>query len=721
MIQHYFKIAIRNLLKYKMQTLISIIGLAIGFTCFALSNLWIRYEMTYDNFHEGADRMYILYQKNIMNSLGYSTRMQYPVSTVLEKEFPEVEAACAYTRWKNITLNIEGQPSIETCEVQADSCFMKMFNVSLLTGSMDFMYDDNKIALTEEMAMRLFGTANVLGKTVKRNEGSEDITVCALLKSPEHSNLSFGFWGESDYFRSFQNDWMNTAFHIIIKLRKGINPETFQKKLSTYPKKADQRDISTLFENVQIMPLTKFQYSSINEDKPIEFHYLILFSLASGLLILCSIFNYLSLFVTRMNMRSREFSLRKVCGSSTWSLFTLLALEYTIMIFVSGLLGMTFVEVSLSSFRNMSGVSGNIYGETVFYFIGILLLSLLLLIPFILRYTPIKKTGKHFLFRKCNIVLQLIIGILFIFCISIIMKQLYYLKNTDLGWERKNIAAFKYIYPKNNEDDIANKTAQMPCTSEVLTGNWGLLPRGATMSLYFKDWEEKPDTVKGISIITICSGEELVRFYNLRLLAGEMLKADDVDKAVINETAAKAFGMNNPVGKKLYRGKKTITIIGLIKDFHTTPPTIAVEPVMLVGKRGIGGSHTGNGQILIKYHDGKWNDLKMQVDSLFAEDYPNIKYTLVNVEDVYAEYLKSDNTLLKLLSMIAVVCIMISSFGILSFVTLCCEQRRKEIAIRKVNGATIKNILGMIAKEYLGLLAIASIIAFPIGYVLMKQ
>ena len=167
MIFHYFKIAFRNILKYKTQSVISMIGLAVGFTCFALSNLWIHYETTYDNYHDGADRMYILYRTSIMEQHGYSTGMAYPASTILKNDFPEVEEVCAYSKWTNKTkIKTNEHTAIETYKIQADSCFMKMFNISIVSGNVDFMYSDDKVALTEETAIQLFGSTDVLGKEI---------------------------------------------------------------------------------------------------------------------------------------------------------------------------------------------------------------------------------------------------------------------------------------------------------------------------------------------------------------------------------------------------------------------------------------------------------------------------------------------------------------------------------------------------------------------------
>lgn len=722
MIQHYFKIAFRNILKYKTQSIISILGLAVGFTYFALANLWIHYEMTYDAYHEGADRMYILCKESVFGVNGYSTSMPYPASTLLKNDFPEVEAACAYTRWGQETdVKADGRV-VRTCEMQADSCFMNMFNISVLSGSMDFMYSDEKIALTEDVAMRLFGSVDVLGKEVK-NYNDDTRTVCAILANLNHSNMTFGCWGQGEYFRKWQNDWYNGSFEIIIKLRKGTNPIAFQRKLAANETKADPRDPHGVFENIRLIPLDEYHYSSINRYKSFQFYYLILFSVAGALVILCSLFNYLSLFITRMRIRSREIELRKVCGSSIGGVVILLFIEYLYIILLSGILGMALVEMALPAFKKMSGVSGNIYGESLLYFVGILLLSLLLLVPFAIRRSHIRNTGNKYMLRKVSIAFQLAIGLLVTFCIIVMMKQIYYLTNTDLGWERKNIASINLLYPDKDFETIADKIKQFSCTKEVITGHCCLLPKSSGFSQSFKNWDGKEDGMKSIDMLSLWNCEKIVSFYNLQLLEGEMVKPTETNKIMINESAVKALGMSEPIGKKLYLDNRAWTITGIIKDFHITAPTEPVPPYTLITEDILknSGFSIGKGQILIKFHDGKWKELKNRIDSIFTYEYPEVRYKLYNTEEEYTGYLKSEDALIKLLSFIAIVCMLIAAFGIFSLVTLSCEQRRKEIAVRKVNGAAIKDILLMFVKEYMLLLIIASVIAFPVGYVLMKR
>ena len=722
MIQHYFKIAFRNILKYKTQSIISILGLAVGFTCFALANLWIHYEMTYDAYHEGADRMYILCKESVFGVNGYSTSMPYPPSTLLKNDFPEVESACAYTRWGQETdVKADGRV-VRTCEMQADSCFMNMFNISVLSGSMDFMYSDEKIALTEDVAMRLFGSVDVLGKEVK-NYNDDTRTICAILANLNHSNVTFGCWGQGEYFRKWQNDWYNGSFEIIIKLRKGTDPIAFQRKLAANETKADPRDPHGMFENIRLIPLDEYHYSSINRYKSFQFYYLILFSVAGALVILCSLFNYLSLFITRMRIRSREIELRKVCGSSIGGVVILLFIEYLYIILLSGILGMALVEMALPAFKKMSGVSGNIYGESLLYFVGILLLSLLLLVPFAIRRSHIRNTGNKYMLRKVSIAFQLAIGLLVTFCIIVMMKQIYYLTNTDLGWERKNIASINLLYPDKDFETIADKIKQFSCTKEVITGHCCLLPKSSGFSQSFKNWDGKEDGMKSIDMLSLWNCEKIVSFYNLQLLEGEMVKPTETNKIMINESAVKALGMSEPIGKKLYLDNRAWTITGIIKDFHITAPTEPIQPYTLITEDILknSGFSIGKGQILIKFHDGKWKELKNRIDSIFTYEYPEVRYKLYNTEEEYTGYLKSEDTLIKLLSFIAIVCMLIAAFGIFSLVTLSCEQRRKEIAVRKVNGAAIKDILLMFVKEYMLLLIIASVIAFPVGYVLMKR
>lgn len=716
MLIHYLKIAIRNLLKYKTQSAICIVGLAVGFVCFALSALWISYEMTYDTSHRDADRLFLLYQKDILNNSGYSTWNCYPVSTLMKKEFPEVEASFLFNRVRG-TVSAEGKSPVSTYVIGADSCIMGVFDISVLEGSREFLYSSEKVvALTPDFARQLFGTTDVLGEKIQMYE--QEYTVCALVSGVgNHSNLSFGVWEGRDFSRYWDN-WSSMLGSIVIKLREETTIEAFQKKITDYANRSTDRRFSSLLKEIFFIPLPEFRYAPFNEDRGLELNYLVLFSVVGALVILSSLFNYLALFVSRMRMRRREIELRRVCGASRFRLFGMFAVEYLLLLLIAGLIGMMLIEVLLPVFRRLSSVQGDVYAHSLLYFAGIALFSLLCLVPFV-RYKAGGAGGRN-LFRKVSVFVQLTVSILFVFCLAVLLKQIFHLRHTDIGWERENVAAFRYLYPDDRIDGIIRSIEQMPGVSEMLKKHNTLLGMRVYMSIRADEWDGKQEGDNPLQVEVIPEGEAFVRFYGIRLVAGELMKPGEKNKVVLNEAAVKALGIHNPVGKKIrFGGGELCTISGVIRDFHVGPPTIPVNPTVLVGE-GQFYNVTVTG-VAVKYQEGKWKELERNVNLLMEKEYPEVDYHFISMSDAYDEYLESEYLLMKLLVFVSVICILVSAFGIFSLVTLTCRQRRKEIAVRKVNGATVRDILLIFAKEYFILLTLAALLAFTAGYVVMKR
>lgn len=715
MLIHYLKIAIRNLLKYKTQSAICIVGLAVGFVCFALSALWISYEMTYDTSHRDADRLFLLYQKDILNNSGYSTWNCYPVSTLMKKEFPEVEASFLFNRVRG-TVSAEGKSPVSTYVIGADSCFMGVFDISVLEGSREFLYSSEKVvALTPDFARQLFGTTDVLGEKIQMYE--QEYTVCALVSGVgNHSNLSFGVWEGRDFSRYWDN-WSSMLGSIVIKLREETTIEAFQKKITDYANRSTDRRFSSLLKEIFFIPLPEFRYAPFNEDRGLELNYLVLFSVVGALVILSSLFNYLALFVSRMRMRRREIELRRVCGASRFRLFGMFAVEYLLLL-IAGLIGMMLIEVLLPVFRRLSSVQGDVYAHSLLYFAGLALFSLLCLVPFV-RYKAGGAGGRN-LFRRVSVFVQLTVSILFVFCLAVLLKQMFHLRHTDIGWERENVAAFRYLYPDDRIDGIIRSIEQMPGVSEMLKKHNTLLGMRVYMSIRADEWDGKQEGDNPLQVEVIPEGEAFVRFYGIRLVAGELMKPGEKNKVVLNEAAVKALGIHNPVGKKIrFGGGELCTISGVIRDFHVGPPTIPVNPTVLVGEGQF--YNVGVNGVAVKYQEGKWKELERNVNLLMEKEYPEVDYHFISMSDAYDEYLESEYLLMKLLVFVSVICILVSAFGIFSLVTLTCRQRRKEIAVRKVNGATVRDILLIFAKEYFILLTLAALLAFTAGYAVMKR
>ena len=731
MITHDLKVAFRNLLKYKTQTAISLLGLAAGFTCFALSAIWIHYEMTYDTFHKGAGQIHIIRKKDAMSLSqdGVNNYTPYVLAQYLKDNFSEVKAACAVQggyRGHNYFFNDE---PYHMQELSLDSMAFSVFDIRILEGSNEFLtLRSNKVAITRQAAYRMFGNENPIGKEIYDSYNrNKPLTICAVVSEwPGHSNFEYDI-----ITRVWPNDrWGSSGWQTLVRLHENASSEAFAEKIGELVIDVPDSD-NWKMEDWIATPITQLHYDHPIIGTSIKFQHVVLFSIASALVILCCLLNYIGLFVTQIRNRSKEFALRMVNGASAFRLFKMLMLEYGLLLFVAWFFSMMFVELLLPYFKEVSQVKLSlmeVYQQATICSIAVMLLSAFGAAMPIVYYRrksvqsilSTQKGGREKnLFRRTTLLFQLIISIGFIFCASVIMKQLHFLNHSDVGMERKNRAALM-IHAKTDKQMLQERIKQLAEVEEVIGASSPLIPTQGLMSRNYSTWEDKPEGAEGISIEIILESAPYMNFYGFTLVEGEMLQPSSPETdIVLNEAAVKALGWHKAIGKYLGRGKGKHRVIGVVKDWHITSPTMPIHPTAFQLSDQF--AYEGSTCILIKFKEGTWNACKEKVEAIIKETYPNARMELTNTEEEYNKFLTSENALLRMLTILSLVCILISVFGIYSQIVLTCEQRRKEIAIRKVNGAHIKDILAMFAKEYATLLAIASVIAFSMGYAIMKH
>ncbi|MBO5742091.1 MAG: ABC transporter permease, partial [Bacteroidaceae bacterium] len=425
-------------------------------------------------------------------------------------------------------------------------------------------------------------------------------------------------------------------------------------------------------------------------------------------MILCCLLNYIGLFVTQIRNRSKEFALRMVNGASSFRLYRMLMTEYALLLFVAWFFSMMFIELLLPYFREVSEIKLSqmeVYQQATLCTVAMILLSALMASIPILYYRKrstqsilsAQKGGREKnLFRRVTLLFQLVISIGFIFCASVIMKQLHYLNHSDVGMERKNRAALT-IHDYSDSQAVLERIKQVAEVEEALAVSNPLIPSQGMMSRDYTDWEGKPEGAEEVKIEIILESADYMNFYGLTLLEGEMLQPSSPETdIVLNEAAVKALGWHEAVGKELYSYGAKHRVIGVVKDWHCTSPTLPVRPSAFQLSSQFGFS--GGTSILIKFKEETWNACKEKVEAIVKELYPNAHIQLTHTEEEYNKFLTSENALLRMLTILSLVCILISIFGIYSQIVLTCEQRRKEIAIRKVNGAHMKDILAMFGK-----------------------
>ena len=737
MIKHCLKIAIRNLVKYKVQSAVSILGLAVGFVCFSLSLYWIHYEMTYDHFRQDADRIYMVRTNDEYTEGKISTRVPYSLAAYLAQHFPDIAVAAPFHLIsERISVNDKYQDAVFS---SADSAWMNLMDIRIIKGNRNFMLpkDNAEIAITEEAAKKWFRTEDPIGKEVKMLRRTKKI--CAIVQAENrHTNFPFDFIGNPELGKT----WWYITWSILIKVKPDTDIEELESKINAnLPAELKQVTLTrkTGIERIILTPLSKLHYAKdFRDDKEagITFQYIIYFSIAGILIITCALINYLTLFINRMRVRQREMALRMIHGANIRSLVSLLTVEFLLLLACAVTTGFLLIEICFPSFIELTGIDtakSSLYGEA-FLFIG--LISLIILTAIIgllyilyhrslhlsLRYNTGRSTGTQL--RRGSIVLQLFVCLSFIGCTVLINQQLDYLRHRDLGLKIKNRGSFS-VMGDMDYTPLIRKIKELPMITEVMQPDYYPIVSQLTAIGQFDNWEGLDIPIDTPVPVKLFLGkEDFFRFYDITLLAGEWLDDLSTDEdIIINESLARRMGWSpqEAIGKHIIQSYITSTIVGVVKDCHYGAPTLPIPHTgFLVGEQM--GLMQRSAGILFKYKEGTWNECRKALEHLYqTECSPENILRLNSEEEVYNNYLRSEEMLTRLLSFASLVCILTAMFGIYSLVTLTCEQRRKEIAIRKVNGATVWSILFLFFREYLIMLCIAALFAFPITYVIIKQ
>lgn len=747
MIKHWFIIAYRNLLKYKQQTVISIIGLAIGFVCFALSAYWIRYETGFDAFHKNASRIYQVRKVDSTDNSGFYINTPPPLARTLEKHFPGIRASSASSR----VYDIEPGENARSIDVQqVDSNFFDLFDVSILSGSFDFN-DVNGILVTETFAREYYHTSNPIGKELiwyVSGKEHKKLHVRGVVKDwPRNTNLPFQVIQPVE--PEDRDNWGVPGMTYFL-LKKGTDVKAFSEKFSALKFK----DVLEAPSYVMV-PLTRAYYTEpVYNDANLKFDQVLLFAVLGLLVILCALFNYLNLYASRIRIRVKELSLRKVNGASNAGLFVMLAIEFLLLLGLALVIGFVGIECCLPAFMKFAAIESDsirIYIELGIYALLLIVVSLLLVFVIIyytrnqlfqqsVRIVASLKAGS--VFGKMGLVLQMIISLGFIFCTTIYCKQIYTLDNSDPGFNRQNILSVgistkssyffsAYFEKVETVNSAFNGIKQIPTVEDIiLFGQGAIYPRFISSGGLART--EKMNEKESIDFDQFTVSPSYIRFLGLKLIAGNDFKpvaADNRTDVIVNEAFAKTLGLKDPVGKTFievpkpyYMPDGTVfrngveyphLIIGVVKDFVYESPIVKVRPVVMYCRD----NYVALG---IKYKPGTYQETKKAIEAFVEKNLPSEQANVFNMDEEYKKQYASEASLRISLALLSLVCIAISLFGIYSVVVLDCEHRRKEIAVRKVNGASLISIFNLFFKQYILLLGAASLVAFPVGYSIMR-
>jgi putative ABC transport system permease protein len=736
MFLHYLKVAAKNLTRQKGYSFINIIGLAVGMACCILIFLWVQDELSFDRFHKNVNNIYqVTYSDGTMEC-------PFPLAGVLKAELPEVIKSTNYIYTGDFIIEHGENKFYETDGMMASPSFLEFFTFPLIAGdSSTALNDPRSIVITESMMNKYFGNEYPIGKTITfKSYWDEDFTVTGVIKDyPKNSYVSF------NYIRSF--NWLTNqgldmtkweaAMHTFVQLAPNANLQAVNQKITDIVHKYMPDEHRTLF----LQPMTRLHLYKFGGGGPMTYVYI--FSAVALFVLLIACFNFIILTTAHSTSRAKEIGMRKIVGASKADLFKQFFGETILMIFISVIFALILIEVFLPAFNNLSGkeldLGSALKTDAIFSILGIIILAGLLAggypALFLSSFQPapilkgtMQSGPKGSLFRKVLVVIQFSLSISLIIGILSVHNQIVFMQNKDLGFNKENIVYLSF--PKNlitkdkwatyKESTISLKES---IRNELLTNS---------NILEFTSFDDPPDfgtdyaitdedvhwegqqTNQYLALIVFDVDYNYQDFFGMKMAQGRFfskdLATDEEDACVINETAAKAMGMDSPLGKKLAVWDDTTTIIGVIKDFNFRPLQYQIEPIVM----RVAPDYCS--LIALKIKPDKIPSTLKFLENKWKEYQPGYPFWYSFLDERLNRSYRSEQRAVTILTYFTFLAIFISCLGLLGLSSYMAERRTKEIGIRKVLGASAIGIVSLMSKDFIILVIFANVIAYPLAY-----
>jgi putative ABC transport system permease protein len=734
MIKNYIKIAIRNIRRQKLYASINILGLAVGLAASILIFLWVQDERSYDRFHTHADRIFrvTITDDQTEPDQGYAVT-PIAMAPAIKEDIPEILYA-ARTSVRSMKLSHD-EDVFEEKGLFVSPDFLRMFSFTLLEGNPDTaLSSPDRIVISERMALKFFGTREALGRILKTEDG-DDLNISGVFQDiPRQSHLYFDFL--IDFKRHAKNGldlntWQNVSFYSYVMLEMGVDPRVVAQKITDI----SEKHLADLKPNFRLQPLLK-----IHLDPPLKFdnvdhgsrQSVALFVIVALSILLIACFNFINLSTARSSRRALEVGLRKVIGARRSVLVRQFWGEALFMTFIAAclaLLGVVFILPSFNAITGKDFVLRMIIEQKFFLpFLSITIFTGLasgLYPAFLLSsFQPAKifrgrsrmsAKGSHL--RKVLVVFQFALTVAVLTAVLVTAKQLDFLRNKDLGYDKTNLMAVRMN---------RNMVRQNEILKQKLLAHPGILSTSATANLpltiqsgsVVEEWEGKSTDAK-IHFKLLWVDTDYQETFGIELINGRFFSrehAADQTGFILNQAAVKAMGLEDPVGKRVVINQTEGYVIGVVRDFHFRSLHYVIEPVALI--------HAPSEfyTMVIKLNPAM-RDSKAAitfVESLWKEFAPEDVFLYTFLEDALNRLYQKEEMLGRLIRYFSALAFFVTCLGLVGIASFTSEQRTKEIGIRKVLGASASGLVVLLLKDFIKWVVIANILALPAAYFIMS-
>jgi len=741
MLKNYFKIAMRIVRRHKGYSFIKISGLAIGMAVCILILLFVRYELSFDTFHEKKDRIYrVLSELDLTEGSEIVPLTALPLAPAVKDDFDVIIKAARFSGGGRVLFRSGEKKFFERLYfVDADA--MEIFTFPLKAGdARQALADPFSVLITEKIAKKYFGDENPLGKTITIRNAADYRVTGILEEIPGNSHLRFDALASlsslnnterlrGNYWDRFSNDYT------YILLEEEADPQAVESQFPSFmakhvPVEADRYGL-------HLQSLKDIHFSSLNYDvaRRINKEYLYAYSAIAFFILIIACINFMNLATARSAGRAREVGIRKVVGAHRRQLIHQFFSESVLTALLSLAAAIGLVVLSLPLFNQF--IQENLAFDL--WHDWILVISLLGLCVFVglvsgsypalvlSSFKPVKvlkntlyKGKKGLSFRTVSIVMQFAISIILIIATAVVFAQLHFMRNKDLGFDAEQVLVIQTRSdpPRDKIEAFKNEITRNPFIS-IATASFGTPASGAGSGRTFIP-EGFPEG-ETLHLETLFVDYEFIQTFGLKLEQGRNFSRNfstDVQEAfILNETAARKLGWDDPIGKRLELEDTEIKgkVIGVVKDFHYDSVEYAIAPMVLTllpFQISFVSARVQMDQLpqTLAFLESNWKE--------FSPEYP-FEYFFINEE--FEIYYNFERRLGNLFTYCSILALLISCMGIFGLASFTAEQRTKEIGIRKVLGASVQGIIYLLSKGFVKWVLVANIIAWPLAYFVMNK
>ena len=735
MFRNYLKVAFRNILKHKGYSLINVAGLTIGLACCLVIAIWVLDELSYDKFHENAPSLYRVEENQYYTGrVFHVTVTPYPLGPALVQEIPEIKDATRYV-WSGGLLFRYGEQAFFEDDIRAvDQSFLQMFTFPLIKGNPETALSSPfSLVVSESIAEKYFGNEDALGRTISVNNQHE-FTVTGVLKNvPHNSHLQFEIlipYAILEKQGRTSDSFGSNSIGTYVQLEKYATMEGVNPKIKGFIKSRVPESATDL----ELMAFTRIHLHSYfgYEKDPGGIQYVYIFSIIALFVLIIACINFMNLSTARSANRAKEVGMRKVVGASKSNLIRQFYGESLVLTMISLVFAVILVTAVLPFLSSLAGkdLSWNVTGMGTIL-LGLMAVTLFTSLVagsypalFLSGFQPVRvikgalKSGAgSSRFRKILVVVQFSLSVLLLIGTAVVYKQLNYMKNKRLGWDKEHIITVPLRADTRDSYEVLKSELLKDSLILGITGTREM-PTYIGSNSSNADWEGKdPD-------FSMLIGQNTVDFDFVDTLKIEIVEGrsfsreyptDPTSAFLVNEEVARIMEKESVVGERFRFMGTEGKIIGVMKNFHYQPLQNKIEPLALMV------SPERINYALVRLNPEDISDSIKSLESTWEKIIPSCPFEFRFLDEIFDRMYRTEERMGSLLKYFAFLAVFVACLGLFGLASFTAEQRTKEIGIRKVLGATVSQVTSLLCQEFILLVLLANLIAWPIAYLLMRN